>query len=147
MPNAQPTVGALSGLRPRIRGLLKWPAGDFIPCTPRSAIIFPAMDTKYAFPLSNCDAIAVRFSTSAGNVRYYVVRLECLINDKKYTVIMFDSSHHRPHKHILKPNGHTKEKIWYDKLSYSEGLTEAIKDLRENYTIYREEFIKWLNEK
>jgi len=105
------------------------------------------MDKKYKRAISEEDSIAVRFRTYMGKVIHYVVRLECVIRGKRYGVMRFDNAHGRPHRHTLGTTGRTIDKVWYDKLSYSEGLTEAIEDIENNYEFYRERFIKWLSEK
>jgi hypothetical protein len=58
-------------------------------------------------------------------------------------VIRFDSAHDCPHKDILGADGKVKRKVWFELLDNKQGLDLAIKDLKDNYELYIERYLKW----
>ena len=72
------------------------------------------------------------------------IQLEVLIGGEWYAVVRYDTAHGRPHRDVLKPNGkQTKE--WFDGYSAAEVLTLGQKDIIENWTVYRDHFLKEMN--
>jgi hypothetical protein len=41
-------------------------------------------------------------------------------------------------------NGKSKKKVWFELLNNKQGLDLAVRDLKDNYEIYIERFMKWL---
>jgi hypothetical protein len=83
------------------------------------------------------------FETYQGILLRYVVKLVLKQNDGYHEVIRFDSAHDCPHKDILDINGKVKRKVWFEMLDNKQGLDLAIKDLKDNYELYVERYLKW----
>lgn len=102
------------------------------------------MENKFAIPLTNEDRIFVEFKTDRGKVDTFVVKLICDIHGHSYEVIRFDGAHGGVHMDILDIEGKVFRKVWYYYVSNDQGLTMAIADIKGNFEIYRERYIKWL---
>ena len=85
----------------------------------------------------------VFFETSQGILVRYVVKLVIKQGDIYHEVIRFDSAHDCPHKDIIGINGKVKRKVWFEMLDNKQGLDLAIKDLKDNYELYIERYLKW----
>ena len=86
----------------------------------------------------------VFFETNQGILVRYVVKLVIKQNDGYHEVIRFDSAHDCPHKDVLGADGKVERKVWFEMLDNKQGLDLAIKDLKDNYELYVERYIKWL---
>jgi len=73
----------------------------------------------------------------------YVVKLVIKKGDSYQEVIRFDSAHDCPHKDILGADGKVRRKVWFELLDNKQGLDLAIKDLKDNYDLYIERYLKW----
>lgn len=71
----------------------------------------------------------------------FVVQLEVLVKARWYPVIRYDTSHKFAHCDILHWKG-KKEKIAMPTLNTRVALTFADEDLSQNWSIYRERFLK-----
>jgi len=85
----------------------------------------------------------VFFETSQGILVRYVVKLIIKQDDGYHEVIRFDSAHDCPHKDILGINGTVKRKVWFEMLDNKQGLDLAVRDLKDNYELYIERYLKW----
>src|ERR1035437_2912246 len=85
----------------------------------------------------------VVFETNQGILVRYVVKLVIKHKGNYHEVIRFDSAHDCPHKDILGENGKVKRKVWFELLDNKQGLDLAIKDLKDNYEMYVERYLKW----
>ncbi len=74
-------------------------------------------------------------------VKGFVVQYETKVNDKWMPVVRYDTAHGYAHKDLINPNG-TKEKILMGNADYNELLTEADKDINENWERYKEMFLR-----
>jgi len=99
---------------------------------------------EYFLKLSEECILYVDFSTKKGQVTEFVVKLLMISGNKWYEVIRYDSGHNCPHKDILDIDGSVIRKIWFDFLDNSQALTVAITDIKDNFEIYKERFMKWL---
>ncbi len=88
--------------------------------------------------------IHIYFETLNGVVVNYVAKLVILRNNRYYEIIRYDNAHGCPHKDILDKCGKVIRKTWYDFFDNQQGLDMAIKDLKDNYALYIERFVKWL---
>ncbi|MFZ4860064.1 MAG: DUF7718 family protein [Desulfuromonadaceae bacterium] len=95
----------------------------------------------YAILLKDGIEIHVFFETNQGILVRYVVKL---VRNGYQEVIRFDSAHDCPHKDILGVDGKVKRKVWFELLDNKQGLDLAIKDLKDNYELYVERYLKWL---
>lgn len=78
--------------------------------------------------------------TEAARIIRFVVQLEVKINETWKEVIRYDCSHDYAHKDCYNIEGGRRKINLY--LDYEDALTLADDDLNENWTIYREKFLR-----
>ena len=93
--------------------------------------------------LDNENAARVRFDVERGRVSYFLVPLECLIEDKWHPVVRFDTAHGFAHRDVMHADGDT-EKTMMAVGDNNEALTFAIDDLTKNWEAYRRRYERWL---
>lgn len=71
----------------------------------------------------------------------FIVQLEIKINAVWYAVVRYDTAHGFAHKDFLHYRGDA-EKIPLLLESFNQALTEAERDLRENWEFYRSRFLR-----
>lgn len=69
------------------------------------------------------------------------VQLEVLVDEEWYPVVRYDTAHGKPHRDILRPNGE-QTKDWFEGYSVEDVLTIGQKDIMDNWSLYRDRFIK-----
>lgn len=74
-------------------------------------------------------------------VTSFTVQLEAYIKNKWQPVVRYDTAHGFAHKDIVHSDG-SIEKIPLYISSFKEALTFSDRDLKTNWRIYREEFLK-----
>jgi len=97
----------------------------------------------YVIVLKNGIEIHVFFETNQGILVRYVVKLVINKGEDYHEVIRFDSAHDCPHKDILGADGKVRRKVWFELLDNKQGFDLAIKDLKDNYELYIERYLKW----
>ncbi len=85
------------------------------------------------------------FDVERNQVLRFVVRLECLFNNKWHPVVRYDTVHGFAHRDILCPSGET-DKTEMAIRDYNEALTFAAKDLAQNWEKYRRRYAQWLEQ-
>ena len=79
--------------------------------------------------------------TLHGRVLNFVVQLEIRIGDQWIPVVRYDTAHGFSHRDILHPDGSvTKTPLFVG--NYAEALTYAEGDLKSNWDLYRERFLR-----
>lgn len=99
-------------------------------------------ERNYFIRLNHDTAIHVWFETYRGKVRRFAVKLI----HHGTEIVRYDSGHGCPHKDILHPNPHKKRKVWYPNLDNDTVLTLAITELKAEYQLYIERYMRWLEE-
>jgi len=79
--------------------------------------------------------------SNAKEIVEFRIQLEVLADDMWYPVVRYDTSHGKPHRDILHPNGE-QTKDWFEGYSVADVLTIGQKDIIENWLVYRKRFIK-----
>ena len=69
------------------------------------------------------------------------IQLEILVDGEWYAVVRYATAHGSPHRDILRPNGE-QTKDWFEGYSVADVLTIGQSDTMENWTSYRDRFIK-----
>jgi hypothetical protein len=100
-------------------------------------------DRYYVIAFRNGLEAHVFFETNQGILVRYVVKLVIKQTDRYHEVIRFDSAHNCPHKDIIGNDGKVLRKVWFELLDNKQGLDLAIKDLKDNYEMYVERYLKW----
>ena len=63
------------------------------------------------------------------------------MKDEWYPIVRYDTAHGKAHRDFLHPNG-KQTKDWFEGYSIEEVLTIGQKDILENWSIYRDRFVK-----
>jgi len=100
------------------------------------------MKTKtYIFMLTDSDRKRHKHVSEKGKVKGFIVQFETKVHDKWMPVVRYDTSHGFAHKDVINRDG-SKEKILLGEVSYDELLTEADKDINENWERYKERYFR-----
>jgi hypothetical protein len=67
--------------------------------------------------------------------------LEICVKSKWYPVVRYDTTHGFAHRDFIHPDGHS-EKTPIFVQNYNDALTFAEADLKTNWRIYREQYLK-----
>lgn len=94
----------------------------------------------YTFYASDCRKRHFHRRTK-NKILEFVVQLEILIKEKWYPVIRYDTSHKFAHCDIMDWKGKV-EKVAMPTLDFRNALTYADNDLSQNWSVYRERFLK-----
>lgn len=71
----------------------------------------------------------------------FIVQLEILIDKQWFPIVRYDTAHGFAHRDIIHPNGHTdKTPLIFE--DFNEALDFAEFDLKSNWEVYRERFLK-----
>jgi hypothetical protein len=97
-------------------------------------------ETNYTLPLRVDTRIRHFHKTQGRRVIEFVVQLEIAVRNEWKPVIRYDTGHGFAHidRYNLRGNAQ-KERLPH---SFSEALTRAERDVKQNWSIYRERFLK-----
>jgi hypothetical protein len=102
--------------------------------------INPLPETSYTLPVGVDIRIRHYHRTQARRVTEFVVQLEIEIRNEWKPVIRYDSAHGFAHIDRYNLRGRArKERL---ELSFSEALTRAERDIKQNWSVYRERFLR-----
>lgn len=79
--------------------------------------------------------------TVGGKVTDFVLQQELLIEGKWHPVIRYDTSHGYAHRDVLHPDGLLNKTPLYV-YDYNEALTYAEADIKSNWELYRERYLR-----
>lgn len=100
------------------------------------------MKTKtYVFMLTDTDRKRHRHMSDKGKIVEFAVQYETKIHGRWVSVIRYDTAHGFAHKDILNPDG-TCEKILLGNISYNELLTQADRDINDNWQRYKDRYVR-----
>jgi hypothetical protein len=71
------------------------------------------------------------------------IQLEIFVKDEWHAVVRYDTAHGKAHRDVLHPNG-SQSKDWFEGYAMEEVLTIGQKDILENWSAYRDRFVKEL---
>lgn len=95
---------------------------------------------------ASSDRFRVRLNVVRGKLSDFVVQYEIRDagSDESYVaVVRYDGRHRRAHQDVLDREGHTVRKIWLpEHYSLDDALREAVRDIRENWRRYRNDFLR-----
>ena len=96
---------------------------------------------EYLIPLTNDTQLRHVHTHWKNKVASFVVQLEICVKNKWQPIVRYDTAHRFAHKDIIHADG-TKEKIPLYISDFKEALTFSDKDLKANWRIYIEQFLK-----
>jgi len=99
-------------------------------------------EIEYSIRLSARDRYRHKHIRERGRIVYFSVQFETSIEEKWYAVARYDTSHGYAHRDLLNKNGETITKTPIFVRDYNDALTFAESDLRANWMIYKERFLR-----
>lgn len=97
-------------------------------------------ETSYSFPVWTDTRIRHYHRTQRRKVIEFVVQLEVEVRGSWKPVVRYDNAHGFAHIDRYNLKGRTKKEEV--RLSFSEALTRAERDIKQNWSIYRERFLR-----
>jgi hypothetical protein len=97
-------------------------------------------ETDYTLPIWADTRIRHYHRTQARRVVEFVVQLEIEVRDAWKPVIRYDTAHGYAHIDRYNLGGRAKKERLA--LSFSEALTRAERDIKQNWSVYRERFLR-----
>ncbi len=79
--------------------------------------------------------------SKAKKIVEFRIQLETLVRDEWHVVIRYDTAHGKAHRDTLHPDGR-QSKDWFEGYTIEDVLTIGQKDILENWSSYRERFLK-----
>jgi len=96
---------------------------------------------EYVIPLDIDTQLRHMHTRWKNKVTSFIIQLEVYVKNKWQPIIRYDTAHGFTHRDIIHADG-TKEKIPLPISDFKEALTFSDKDLKTNFKIYREQFLK-----
>jgi hypothetical protein len=96
---------------------------------------------EYIIPLTDDTQLRHIHTHWKNEVISFTVQLEIYTKDRWQPIVRYDTAHGFTHRDIIHSNG-TKEKTPLSISDFKEALTFSDKDLKTNWKIYREQFLK-----
>jgi len=74
-------------------------------------------------------------------ITQFRIQLEVFVDEEWSPVVRYDTAHGKPHRDILHRTGE-QTKDWFEGYSVADVLTIGQKDIMDNWSVYRERFVK-----
>jgi hypothetical protein len=97
---------------------------------------------EYSIRLGPGDRYRHRHIREKGKVIYFSIQLETMIEGEWYPIVRYDTSHGFAHRDLLGRKGETITKTPIFVRDYNDALAFAESDLKANWVIYRERFLR-----
>lgn len=96
----------------------------------------------YHLNADNTERVRVRLRVEQGLVQQFTVQYETLIEHRWFPVLRYDTAHGFAHRDRIDRDGRNIEKLLLGtKEHYSEIVTSGIREIRDHWPTYREQFI------
>ena|SRR5579875_423861 len=106
-----------------------------------------AKHKEFIVPLDDTNQLRLQITTDQGQVVDFVVQYETLDSGRLVAVVRYDASHGHGHRDLLDGRGNQIEKRWMpEHYSLKQCLSEGEHDLRTNWRVYRERFLRSFNQ-
>lgn len=97
-------------------------------------------ETNYTLPVGTDTRIRHYHRTQGRRVVEFVVQLEVDFRDEWRPIIRYDTAHGYAHIDRYNLKGRAKKERL--RLSFGEALTRAERDIKQNWVVYRERFLR-----
>ena len=98
-------------------------------------------EVEYVVRLGKTDRYRSRHIRKQGRIVRFVVQYETQIGEKWHAVVRYDTAHGMAHRDLLTRAGEVT-KIPIFTRGYNEALTFAENDLKANWALYKERFLR-----
>ena len=102
-------------------------------------------ETEFVIDLGPADRIREYHVRSRGRIISFMVQYDTLFKEEWFAVVRYDSAHGFAHRDLYDAKGRTTKTPLFMR-DYNQALTFAELDLKANWRIYRERFVKGLGE-
>ena len=102
-------------------------------------------EREYFIPLPTDAMLRVRYQKDRGHILRFTVQLEGYIENVWTPISRYDTSHRYVHRDDLKPDGSQIKSPPMAFADYNDALNYVIRDLRLNYQLYVERYLRWKN--
>ena len=98
-------------------------------------------EVEYVIRLGPVDRYRHKHIRQKGRVIYFSLQYETVIGNKWYPVVRYDTAHGFAHRDLINQKGEvTKTPLFIH--DYNDALTFADSDLKANWEIYKERFLR-----
>lgn len=98
-------------------------------------------EIKFLIPVdNNCRRRHVH-KRIKNEIIYFMIQLEVFIDNKWFPVVRYDTAHRYAHRDIIHYNGLVEKMVVFSQ-TYNEAIDIAESDLKTNWSIYKERFLK-----
>ena len=98
-------------------------------------------EVEYTIRLGSADRYRHKHIKKKGRIVYFRVQYETMIEGKWYPVVRYDMSHGFAHRDLMNMKGESVKTPLFFR-DYSDTLTFAESDLKINWELYKERFLK-----
>jgi len=98
-------------------------------------------EVEYIIRLSLFDRYRHKHIEQKGKIIYFCVQYETIVEGKWYPVVRYDVSHGFAHRDLINIKGEIAKTPLFAE-DYNDALTFAESDLKTNWEIYKERFLK-----
>jgi hypothetical protein len=91
--------------------------------------------------LSDRDRLRIRFTVQKGRVTQLVVQYEVLMGERWQPIVRYDTAHGYLHRDLYRHGQEEPLKEAISVVDLSDGLTQAIEDLRQHWQLYKRRFL------
>lgn len=98
-------------------------------------------EIEYAIRIGKSDRYRHKHIMKRGKIVYFRIQYETMIGGSWYPVVRYDTSHGFAHRDLINRKGEaTKTPLFIS--DYNDALTFGENDLKANWVIYKERFLK-----
>lgn len=100
-------------------------------------------EREYFVPLPEGAILRVKYYKDRSKILRFVVQLEAYLDDQWVSISRYDMAHGYVHRDDLKPDGSQLKSPPMFFVNNEDAMNYAIRDLRSNYPLYLERFLRW----
>lgn len=98
-------------------------------------------ETEYVIRLGLSDRYRHKHIRERGKIVYFRIQYETMIEEKWYPVVRYDTAHGFAHRDLINIKGEVVKTPLFIQ-DYNDALTFTEDDLKANWEIYKERFLK-----
>ena len=100
-------------------------------------------EREYFIPLPGNALLRVRYRKDRGRILHFTAQLEAQVEDEWAVVTRYDTAHGYVHRDDRRPDGTQLKSPPMTFADYNDAMNYAIHDLRLNYQLYIERYLRW----
>ena len=98
-------------------------------------------EVEYVIRLGASDRYRHKHVREKGKVVYFRIQYETMVEDEWYPVVRYDTGHGFAHRDLINRRGRVRKTPLFIS-DYNDALTFAESDLKANWEIYKERFLR-----